>query len=161
MANPEMCYEADEHIAYCFSCVGRSFQPVQQAALILKEVLNLTSMEGDKVLGVTESVFRKHLTHARSTIQEKYERLCALVNKEGVCYQCKGLRDGFPEKRKGPWRGALDTGLDFELRMNIVRSANIDKGKSQIMHEIFWKRTLEQEQKKMGDESAVANCGHE
>lgn len=161
MANPEIEYDANEHIAYCFSCVGRTLDPLDQAALILKEVLNLTSMEAGKVLGITESVFRQHLTRARSVMQDKYEHLCALVNKNGVCYQCKGLRDGFPDDRKGHWRDEMDTGLAFDLRMQLVRDANIDNGKSQIMHEVFWKRTFEQEDNAMGDETVVTDCGHD
>ena len=117
-------------------------------------------MEAGKVLGITESVFRQHLTAARSAMQEKYEDLCSLVNKQGVCYQCKGLREGFPEDRKGRWRDEMDTGLDFDLRMKIVRAANIDTGHSQVMHEIFWKRTQEQEEKQIGDETVTTGCGH-
>ena len=158
MANPAIHYEADEHIAYCFSCVGRSLPPIEQAALILKEVLNLTGIEAGKVLGVTESVFRQHLTRARQTMQQKYASLCALVNKQGVCYQCKGLREGFTENRQGQW--PLSTGLDFELRMKLVRNADIDQGKTQPMHEIFWRRTQQQEEQDMGDESATTDCGH-
>ena len=91
---------------------------------------------------------------------EKYEHLCTLVNKEGVSYQSKGLCDGFPEGRRGGWRSEMGTGLNFELRMQVVRNADIDTGKTQLMHEIFWKRTLEQEEEDLGDESVATDCGH-
>lgn len=157
--NPEIEYDVNEHIAYCFSCVGRSLDPVQQAALMLKDVLGLTSMEAGKVLGQSESVFRQHLSLARASMQQQYENLCALVNKKGVCYQCKGLRDGFPAGRNGVWQDKLDNGLDFDLRIKIVSNANLDNGKTKIMHELFWKRTLEQEEKGMGEDSIETGCG--
>lgn len=33
-ADPAFAYEAREHIAYCFNCVGRSLAPEQQAVLM-------------------------------------------------------------------------------------------------------------------------------
>ena len=160
MANPEVSYEVDEHIAYCFSCIGRSLIPLDQAALILKEVLGLTNMEGAKVLGLTQSVFRQHLTAARTQMQKQYEQLCALVNKAGTCYQCKGLRDGFPESRKGSQELLqIDEPLSFELRMKIVEHANLDSGKTQLLHEIFWKRSKQIEDQQLGNESLTTDCG--
>ena len=157
--DPAVEFDTKEHIAYCFSCIGRSIDPIQQAALMLKDVLDLTSTEGAKALGITEPVFRQYLTAARKEMQEKYEGLCSLVNKEGICYQCAGLRDGFPEERKGEWPLENDKTLSFELRINIVREANIDTGKTQIMHEVFWKRTETLEKDQVGDESVEPDCG--
>jgi hypothetical protein len=34
-------------------------------------------------------------------MEASYEGLCALVNKNGVCYQCKELRDLAPEAKRG------------------------------------------------------------
>lgn len=157
--DPSISFDIGEHIAYCFSCVGRSMPPVQQAALVLKDVLELTSREGAKVLNMSESVYRQHLSQARDTMRHTYEGLCALVNKQGVCYQCKGLREGFPESRRGQSLDGLDDGLDFEVRLHWVKQANLVNGKTQAMHDIFWKRTEAIEDEQRGDEDVTTDCG--
>lgn len=40
--HPGFRFEVAEHVAYCFTCVGRSLDPEQQAALVLRGVLDTT-----------------------------------------------------------------------------------------------------------------------
>jgi RNA polymerase sigma-70 factor, ECF subfamily len=51
----DFVYEAKEHIACCFTCVGRSLEPEEQAAVVLVEVLGLPAREAAKSMGLSES----------------------------------------------------------------------------------------------------------
>jgi DNA-directed RNA polymerase specialized sigma24 family protein len=42
-----------------FSCVGRSLEPEQQAAIVLREVIDYTNREAADVVGVSEAVSAK------------------------------------------------------------------------------------------------------
>lgn len=55
MPQPAFAFEIREHIAFCFTCTGRSLDPQEQAALVLKEVLGLRNEEGAGVLGVSKT----------------------------------------------------------------------------------------------------------
>ncbi len=142
MSSPDFVFEANEHIAFCFACVGRSLPPEQQAVMVLREVMGLTNQEAADALEISESVLRHHLSDARHTMQQRFEGLCSLINKEGVCYQCKALRDATPETQRGPDIPGVST---FEQRLTVVREGDIDRGMSQAMHDLFWRRikTLE------------------
>lgn len=56
---PDFHFDVNEHIAYCFSCVGRSLEPDRQAALLLREVYELSNEEAAEQLGVTRSRNRR------------------------------------------------------------------------------------------------------
>ena len=62
--SPDFAFEVREHIAYCFACVGRSLPPDEQAALVLRDVLDLSGREAANVLGVSDSVLRHRLSTA-------------------------------------------------------------------------------------------------
>ncbi len=119
--DPSVSFDVQEHLAFCFTCVGRSLDPEQQVALVLREVLHLSHAEAAELLGVTESVLRHTLSAARSSMEKQFEGLCALVNKEGACYQCRALRELAPEGRAG--RPLPATPLPFEARLEAVRAA--------------------------------------
>jgi RNA polymerase sigma-70 factor (ECF subfamily) len=122
--DPSASFDVQQHVAFCFTCVGRSLEPEQQAALVLREVFHLPHAEAAELLGVTESVLRHALSTGRKAMQEKYEGLCALVNKTGACYQCRALRELAPEGRQGQPLPA--TPLPFEARLATVASATND-----------------------------------
>lgn len=155
-ADPAFAYEAREHIAYCFTCVGRSLQPEQQAVLVMREVLGTSAREAAQALGITDSVMRHHLASARDEMQSRYEGLCSLVGKGGVCYQCKGLREATPAGRRG---GAIPSVVDLHARLAVVRGADIDTGASQTLHDLFWRRTKELEDGGRGSPIAETECG--
>ncbi len=95
-------FDVHEHISFCFGCIGRTLDPEENAAIVLREVLSLSNQECADALGVSEPIFRHRLSAARQKMEREYEGLCALVNKEGPCHQCRTLREVAPEGRKGP-----------------------------------------------------------
>ena len=156
VADPEFAYEVREHISYCFACVGRSLPPDEQAALVLRDVLDLSGREASNVLGISDSVMRHRLATARTAMQEKFEGLCALVSKTGICHQCEGLRMIAFEGRKG---GPFPDVADLADRMAIVRAA--EPGAMAGMHDVFWRRTKEIEDEGIGSTTPDAGCGEE
>lgn len=140
----EDTFDAREHVAFCFGCVARSLPVDEQAALVLRDVLELSNDEAAKTLGVSTSVLRHRLAAARTTMITRYEGLCRLVSKEGVCYQCEGLRQSFPERRQGPPVPAIaaaDPAEAWANRMAAVRAAPAEGGASSRFHAFLW-RTL-------------------
>ena len=124
-------------------CVARSLGPDLQAALVLREVEGLSNQEASRALGVTEPVLRHRLTEARQTMEHSFEGLCSLVNKRGVCYQCSGLREAVPDPaRQGD---AAPASISFDKRLKVVREADVDGGRAQQLHVVFWRRLAEQE----------------
>ena len=91
-------------------------------------------------------------------MQESFEDLCVLVNKKGVCYQCSGLREGCSTDKQGP---EVPVSLPMEERLRIVSNAELDSGKSQLMHDVFYRRTAQQEAAGIGDEKADSKCREE
>ena len=141
--SPDHHFDAREHIAFCFPCVGRSLPPQQQAALVLRDVMQYSNAEAAKVLGLTESVLRHHLSDARASMQRSFDGLCGIVSKDGVCHQCSGLREVAREGQRGP--AVPDLGADgdtqYKRRLQVVRDADIDAGVTQTFHDMVW-RTL-------------------
>jgi RNA polymerase sigma-70 factor (ECF subfamily) len=149
-------YDVKEHVAFCFTCVGRSLDPELQAALVLREVEELSTREAARSLGVSESVFRHRLSEARRTMERSYEGLCALVNKRGVCYQCSGLREAIPDvSRQG--EPPPDT-LSFDRRLEVVRESDVDRGRSQELHNVFWRRIADHEREGRGNVQPSVDC---
>ena len=154
LEQPEFVYEVREHIAFCFSCVARSLPPEEQAALMLKEVLGFTSEEGAGILRVSEPVFRHRLAAARAQMIQDFEGLCALINKTGVCHQCRTLR----EFASGVHRGAdlvqievapgvaLNPENLFDARLAIVREAHLEDGRTRALHDVFFRYLALQEE---------------
>lgn len=147
-------YEIREHIAFCFSCIARTLPPEEQAALMLKEVLDFTAQEAAGVLGVSEPVFRHRLAAAREKMIGDYEGLCALINKEGMCCQCRGLRELTPEANRGADLVQIEVAPGvtlnpsslFDSRLGVVRDADLAGGKTRTMHDVFYAQLAEREQ---------------
>lgn len=156
MSAPDFAYDVNEHIAYCFTCVGRTLEPESQAALVLRDVLALTNEEAAKALSVSRSVLRHRLTQARDSMQDTYDGLCALVNKQGVCWQCAGLREAAPEGKRGP---RAPEALDWAERIHLVREAALDRGVTQPLHDVFFRQTEAQEAERLGNQDDTTDCG--
>lgn len=146
MARPDFRYEIREHVAFCFSCIGRTLPPEEQAALMLREVLGFTAQEAARILELSEPVVRHRLSAARSKMIERYEGLCQLINKTGVCHQCRGLREFAPAEHRGqdlvqievaPGQALTPDNL-FEARLEVVRAARLDDGSARAMHDAFF-----------------------
>jgi RNA polymerase sigma-70 factor (ECF subfamily) len=146
MAQPGFTYETREHIAFCFSCIARTLEPEEQAAVMLKEVLEFTNQEAAAILRLSEPVFRHRLSDARAKMTEAFDGLCALINKAGVCYQCRGLREIAPENHRGPDLVQIEVapGMSvtpdtlFDARAAIARSADLAGGTTRAMHDMFY-----------------------
>jgi RNA polymerase sigma-70 factor (ECF subfamily) len=157
LTSPDFRYDAREHIAFCFVCVARSLDPELAAALVLRDVEELTNQEAAHALGVSESVLRHRLAEARQTMERSFDGLCALVNKNGVCYQCSGLRESVPDTER---RGEPPPDVtSFDKRLRVVRDANVDCGRSQAMHDVFWRRLALQEEAGVGSTEPRSGCG--
>lgn len=163
-AAPDFSFELREHVAYCFACVGRSLPPDEQAALVVRDVMGFSGREAANVLGVSDAVMRHRLSAARTAMKERYDGLCALVSKTGICHQCKGLGDvaamtgGKPE--------SLPDVADLADRIAMVRDAagnGSGKGasKSAALHDLFWRRTKEIEDKGLGSIEPQSGCGQD
>jgi RNA polymerase sigma-70 factor (ECF subfamily) len=144
LASESTRFDAREHIAFCFGCVSRSLPPDEQAALVLRDVLELSNEEAARVLDVTTSVLRHRLASARGAMQARYEGLCRLVSKTGVCHQCEGLREAFPEERQGPPVPVLAEATDtprsaYRRRLAVVRSADVEGGAADAFHAFLWR----------------------
>jgi RNA polymerase sigma-70 factor (ECF subfamily) len=146
LSQPDFVFETREHIAFCFACIGRTLPPEEQAALLLREVLGFTAIEAAQILNVSEPVLRHRLAAARAAMTGHYEGLCALINKNGRCYQCAGLRELSPEGHKGqalvqievrPGLAVTPENL-FDARLDIVRHADLENGATRPMHDLFF-----------------------
>lgn len=154
--DPNFAYDVHEHIAFCLVCVGRSLPPEGHAALVLREVMGFTNREAAEALDLSEGAFRGRLAQARETMTTEFEGLCALVNKTGVCRQCKGLREATPADRRGAEAPQI---ASLDARLAIARAADIERGASQRMHDVFWRRVKEIEAEKIVSDAPQTDCG--
>ena len=146
-AAPDFVFDVHEHIAYCFTCVARTLEPDQHAALLLRDVFELTNDEGAATLDMSESTFRHRVADARATMRAHFDDLCALVSKRGVCWQCKGLRELHEGDTRGPELPSLD-GDGYRRRLQIVREADVDSGRTQAFHDLVWRRMAQTEEER-------------
>jgi RNA polymerase sigma-70 factor (ECF subfamily) len=146
LSQPDFVFEIREHIAFCFSCVSRTLEPEEQAALMLREVLGFSNQEAAGMIGISEPIFRHRLSAARSKMTQSYEGLCQLINKTGACWQCRGLREFTPEAHKGQdlvqievLPGATVTSETlFDARLKIVREAGFPESRTRALHDSFF-----------------------
>ena len=118
-SSPETAGIAREHLAICFGCTLGQLSPEEAASLLLKEVYGFSTEEAAAILEARFAQVKNWLQQARSTMTEKYARSCALINKQGVCYQCVELDAALGDGRGDPLRG---TAGDVDARLDIVRS---------------------------------------
>jgi len=154
MQQPGFSFEIREHIAFCFSCIARTLPPEEQAALMLKEVLGFTGTEAAAILGVSEPVFRHRLSAGRAKMIEDYDGLCALINKTGLCYQCSALRQIASEGHRGANLVQIEVAPGvamnaenlFDARLEIVRDANLETGRTRVVHDLFYSSLAQREE---------------
>ena len=145
VAQPDFLFEIREHIAFCFTCVARTLEPEEQAALMLREVLGFSNEESASILSLSEPVFRHRLSGARSAMTKVFDGLCTLINKTGHCYQCRGLREWVPRDKRGadlvqievaPGVAVTPDSL-LDARLEIVRGAD-PEGRTAPLHRYFY-----------------------
>ncbi len=146
LSRPDFVFDIREHVAFCFTCIGRTLPAEEQAAVMLREVLGFSNEEAARILSVSEPVLRHRLSAARATMIRSYDGLCQLIKKEGPCWQCRGLREFAPEANRGrdlvqievaPGLAVTPESL-FEARLKIVREADLENGQSRALHDMFY-----------------------
>jgi RNA polymerase sigma-70 factor (ECF subfamily) len=148
MMEPEFLFDAREHVAYCFVCIGRSIAPDEQAALVLRDVMDFSSRETANVLGVSDSVLRHRLAAARAQMEQRYDGLCALISKTGICHQCEGL--GLAAEAMGGKRTTLPDIDSLAARIAEVRAVDPAARKDGALHDIFLRRCKQIEEEGRG-----------
>jgi RNA polymerase sigma-70 factor (ECF subfamily) len=148
MMEPEFLFDAREHIAYCFVCIGRSIAPDEQAALVLRDVMDFSNREAANVLGVSDSVLRHRLAAARDQMEQRYDGLCALISKTGICHQCEGL--GLAAEAMGGKRTPLPDIDSLAARIAEVRTVDPAARKDGTLHDIFFRRCKQIEEEGLG-----------
>src|SRR5918993_685429 len=116
--SPELAAIAREHLGICFACALRNLRPEQAAALLLREVHDFSTAETAAALDATTIQVKNWIQRARRTLGERYANTCALVTKQGVCYQCVELDGFFNGQRRDPLEA---TARNLEARIAILR----------------------------------------
>lgn len=150
-AQPDFAYSIREHIAFCFSCIARVLDPEEHAAVMLREVYEFKNREASKILGLSESVFRHKLAAGRKAMIAAFTDLCALLGKQGMCYQCREIRSRTaPEKRADDLKQIGVVGdipdVAFQARLEIVREADLADGQSAAWHDLLFRFMAEVEE---------------
>jgi len=156
LSRPDFIFDIREHIAFCFTCIGRTLPPEEQAAVMLREVLGFSNQEAARILSVSEPVFRHRLSDARGTMIQSYDGLCQLIKKDGPCWQCRGLREFAPQANRGPdlvqievTPGVAVTPENlFEARLKIVRDADLESGRTRSLHDMFYEGITRREERR-------------
>ena len=120
-------FEVKEHINFCFTCITKTLPVEQQISLILKDIYGFKVDEISYILNCPRGTSKHRLFEARKKMNNVFDKRCALVNKNGVCYQCSELDDFFnPGKRKVPIDlQPKDTGDKkdyYELRAQLAKA---------------------------------------
>lgn len=152
--SPDFVFETREHIAFCFSCISRTLEPDEQAAIMLREVLGFSNQEAAAMLELSEPVFRHRLSSGRSRMIASYDGLCQLINKTGVCWQCKGLQEFAGPGHSGQELVQIEVapGVEitpdslFDARLRIVRGSGFPESKTRRIHDLFFERLTHREE---------------
>ncbi|MFO0556662.1 MAG: RNA polymerase sigma factor [Polyangiales bacterium] len=115
----EMKSIAKDHLAVCFACTLRNLSPHESSALLLKEVYDFTVEETASVMGATFGQVKAWIQSARATLAAKYAESCALVVKQGVCFQCVELDRFFGANEGDPLEGSA---RDVDARLVVLRA---------------------------------------
>lgn len=115
----EMKSIAKDHLAVCFACTLRNLSPHESSALLLREVYDFTVEETASVMGATFGQVKAWIQSARATLAAKYAESCALVAKQGACFQCVELDRFFGANEGDPLEGSP---RDVDARLVVLRT---------------------------------------
>ncbi|NOS93290.1 MAG: RNA polymerase sigma factor [Cyclobacteriaceae bacterium] len=140
----EKTFEITEHINYCFTCIAKNLDLEKQIAIVLKEMYDFSRDEIGKILNVSEGVVKHLLFEGRKELQSKYQQRCALINKEGVCYQCAELNDFLQGKRDAeekikamPFSRDKDADANLTVRFQLIHDINPLEGKGARVEDVI------------------------
>lgn len=117
IGTPETKTIAREHLTACFSCVLRNLPERKAAAFLLKEVHGFMIEEVAELLDASSGQAKNWLQEARGYMHTRYSETCALVAKQGVCYQCVELDGFFKADNGNPLVGSAN---DMDARTQIL-----------------------------------------
>ncbi len=117
--SPEAISVAREHLSFCMACCLQRFPLPQGAALLLVEMVGLTVAQTAAVLDARPAQVKGWLQATRAATDEQYGSTCALVAKQGVCYQCVELDRFHGADRGDPLEG---TRRGFADRLEVLRT---------------------------------------
>jgi RNA polymerase sigma-70 factor (ECF subfamily) len=142
-STPEARFEMKEHLNYCFTCITKTLELIQQICLLLKDVYGFKQDEIIKITGLSEGKVKHGIADARKNMKRIFNDRCALINKYGVCNQCTALNGIFnPEQdahikaRELKLSSTEDQDELLELRMQLVRDTDPLNGSSEL-HNFF------------------------
>ena len=137
-------FEIVEHINYCFNCISKNLTLEKQIAIILKEVYAFKRNEIADILNVTENVVKHLLFDSRAELQKKYDHRCAMINKNGVCYQCAELNDYLQEKpdavekiKKTGLSQRKDSKTNLDIRFKLISKIDPTKSNGAALEEVI------------------------
>ena len=117
--SPETKAIAREHLVACFACTLRNLPAEHAAALLLKEVYGFSTEEVADLLDARFAQVKNWIQSARAQLTNLYSTTCALVAKQGVCFQCVELDRYFNAEGKNPLRHSAD----LEARLAVLRES--------------------------------------
>lgn len=127
----EKQFDIKEHINYCFICIAKNLSFEKQIAVVLKEIYDFKRTEISEILNVSEGVVKHLLFDGRKELQDKFENRCALINKNGVCYQCAQLNNYFQKDDSATKKIAQlglsesnDTEVNLDKRIALIHQIN-------------------------------------
>jgi RNA polymerase sigma-70 factor (ECF subfamily) len=136
IGTPETALVASEHLMACFSCTLQNLPERKAAALLLREVHDFSLCDIATILGIETTQAKNAIQDARRIMKAKYDTTCALITKQGICYQCAELADFF----KGAAIGLDHTGDAWDARMRIVK--DFSKRRPSVWHKLMLNRFL-------------------
>lgn len=145
-------YDIREHIDFCFTFMGRTIPPHEQAALLLAEVYGFSRQEAAEVLGTSREVAQFRLQQARQALVDHFETRCSLINKAGSCGQCASLHTMLYEDRRRTELALFQIELEprpapperagtFDQRLAIVRTIDPLHAEGTRFHEALMEFT--------------------
>ncbi|MBV7336155.1 sigma-70 family RNA polymerase sigma factor [Chloroflexi bacterium TSY] len=149
-ASPQGSYEMREHIDFCFTCIAKTLPIDQQVALLLKDVYAFRVKEIKIILEQSRARVQHLLHAARQTLVEIFDHRCALVNKNGICYQCTELNGLFNPKQEAQEEliklemvREVDTKNQeelFELRLKLIQGIDPLNAMGTDLHDFIMQR---------------------
>lgn len=115
--SPETKAIAREHLVACFACTLRNLPAEHAAALLLKEVYGFSTQEVADMLDARFAQVKNWVQAAREQLTNLYSTTCALVTKQGVCFQCVELDRYFNDDGSNP----LQQSADLDARLSVLR----------------------------------------
>ncbi len=115
--SPAEAYEFKEHVDYCFTCLAKTLEIEQQLALILKDIYGFRIQEIIEITGLRLGQVKYALTKGRQLMQDIFDHRCAIINQQGVCYQCSEMQ-GYMNPKQQAQEANLRLLLDQDAKPN-------------------------------------------